>query len=156
MATGEKIKKASLPSERSGSKEKIIKYTDKSEGQPELAIIFEDIKALMKPYVKGAIKERGEKSGLYALVSEKAVEIEGHKKEEVHFAGLLVQKGYVGFYFMPVYMVPGLRQVFKPELLKLLKGKSCFHIKKKNTVIIEQIKEALSLGYHLYEKQGWV
>ncbi len=67
-------------------KEKPIKYADKSGGQPELIPVFNSIKALMKPYAKGTLKERGEAAGIYNLVSEKHVEIEGRKKDEVYFA----------------------------------------------------------------------
>lgn len=136
--------------------EKTIKYSDKSVGQPELIPIFENIKALMKPYAKGAIVEQGGDGGMYGLISKKAVEVEGRKKDEVHFAGLLVQKGYVGFYFMPVYADAEIKKVFKPELLKCLKGKSCFHIKKDDAQIMGQVKEALKVGYDLYKEKGWV
>lgn len=132
-----------------------IKYQDKSAGQPQLPPIFEAIQKLMMPYVKGTIKLRGGTGGELSLVSEKEVVIEGRKKKEVWFAGLLIQKGYVGFYFMPVYAAPEIKTVFQPELLKCLKGKSCFHIKKDDPVIMKQIKEALKIGYGMYVERGW-
>lgn len=138
------------------AKEKSIKYTDKSGGQPELIAVFDSIKALMKPYVKGTLKERGEAAGIYTIVSEKPVEVEGRKKDEVYFAGIIIQKGYVGFYFMPVYGYDKPEEVFSPNLLKHLKGKSCFHIKKNDPEILEQIKDALKAGYDLYKERGWV
>ncbi len=113
------------------SKEKPIKYTDKSIGQPKLIPVFNSIKALMKPYVEGTLKERGEAAGIYNLVSEKHVEIEGRKKDEVYFANIIImQKGYVSFYFMPVYGCNKPGEIFHPNLLKLLKSKACFHIKR--------------------------
>ena len=138
------------------SAEKTVKYSDKSAGQPELIPIFETIKALMKPYAKGTIVEQGGEGGMYGLISKKAVEIEGRKNDEVYFAGLLIQKGYVGFYFMPVYAETELKKVFKPELLKCLKGKSCFHIKRNDSAVMEQIGDALKAGYELYKEKGWV
>jgi hypothetical protein len=78
------------------------------------------------------------------------------KKKEVFFAGLIIQKSYVGFYFMPIYAETDLKEVFKPELLKLLKGKSCFHIKKLDDELKSQIREALELGFELYKERGWV
>jgi len=38
------------------------------------------------------------------------------------------------------------KDVFRPELLKLLKGKSCFHIKQLDANLEKQIKEALEKG----------
>ncbi|TGK09587.1 DUF1801 domain-containing protein [Leptospira selangorensis] len=133
-----------------------IKYEDKSPGQPELVPIFNEIKKLMKPYIKGSIKERGDSKGQYGLVSEMEIEVNGKKKPEVYFVGALVQKGYVGFYFMPVYSEPELKKVLPQELLKCLKGKSCFYIKKKDPILLSQIKDALKLGYEDYKKKGWV
>jgi hypothetical protein len=137
-------------------KEIKIKYSDKSEGQPELVPIFEHIKKMLLPYVKGSLELVGGYGGMLCLVSQKPVVIEGRKKDEMWFAGILVQKGYVGFYYMPVYANPDMKKVFKPELLKCLKGKSCFHIKKNDPVIMEQIKESLKIGYEMYKERGWL
>jgi hypothetical protein len=71
-------------------KDGFIKYADKSAGQPELITIFLSIKALMKPFATGTIKERGEKEGIYNLVSEKQIEAGGNKKNEVYFASILI------------------------------------------------------------------
>lgn len=136
---------------------KPIKYTDKSAGQPELINIFNELVKLMEPFEKGSIKKSGGKEGQFGLTSKKAVEMaSGKKMDEVWFAGLLIQKGYVGFYFMPVYDSPELKSELHPELLKCLKGKSCFHIKKMNEEVAEQVKEALQKGYDLYKKKGWI
>lgn len=137
-------------------KEIKIKYADKSAGQPEMVIIFEQIKKLLLPYVKGSLELVGGNGGMLCLVSQKPVEIQGRKRDELWFAGILVQKGYVGFYYMPVYAQPEMKKVFKPELLKCLKGKSCFHIKKNDPIIMTQIKESLKLGYDMYRERGWL
>ena len=57
---------------------------------------------------------------------------------------------------MPVYTDTTLQDFFKPELLSLLKGKSCFHVKKLDDVLEKQIAQALESGYKLYKKRGWV
>lgn len=137
-------------------KELSIKYSDKSAGQPELVPIFENIKQMLITYEKGSLRIVGGSGGMMCLVSQKSAVIHGRKKEEVWFAGILVQKGYVGFYYMPVYAAPEMKSVFKPELLKCLKGKSCFHIKKNDPVIMSQIKESLKIGYAMYKERGWL
>jgi hypothetical protein len=97
------------------------------------------------------------KPGKYDLWTTKTVEIAGRKLPEVYFAALIQQKGYVGFYYMPIYGRP---EVIKPllgaELLKLLKGKSCFHVKKMTPALKEQIAAALVIGKESYEKLGWL
>jgi len=66
------------------------------------------------------------------------------------------KKSYVGFYFMPVYAEPDLKTVFQPGLLKLLKGKSCFHIRGLDDALLAQVNDALRIGFELYRKNGWV
>lgn len=135
---------------------KAIKYSDKSAGQPELTPIFKELVKIMTPFAKGSVEKKGGKDGQVGLISFEPVEINGKLTDEVYLAGGLVQKGYVGFYFMPAYTIPEMKAEIHPELLKCLKGKSCFHIKKMNDEVAEQIKDALKKGYDLYKKKGWI
>lgn len=151
-----KISKSVKASKSASEKSIGIKYSDKSINQPELVPIFNELVTLLKPYEKGSIKMRGGSEGQISLVSEKEVIINGKKRNEMWFAAALVQKGYVGFYYMPVYGQPEMKKFFKPELLKCLKGKSCFHIKKYDKEIFKQIKEALKKGYKCYLEKGWL
>ena len=123
--------------------------------EPELEIIFKKLKELIKHY-SPALTIQIDTNWRYELWSDKEVEIEGRKKAKIFFAGLIIQKGYVGFYYMPVYIDTEIKKVFKPELLKLLKGKSCFHVKRLDTDLEAQIKNALEKGFDLYKKNGWV
>jgi hypothetical protein len=91
----------------------------------------------------------------YVLVSDKEVVIDGHKKPELWFAGVIEQKGYIGFYYMPIYCAP---KGPKPSaaLMKLLKGKSCFYLKAITPELRADIKAALRTGLEAYKKMGWV
>jgi hypothetical protein len=133
-----------------------IKYSDKSAGQAQLVPIFEEITKLLSSYNKGTMKLFGGTEGKTMLISKKPVEIVGKKKKELWFASALVQKGYVGFYYMPVYSDNTIKKMIRPELLKCLKGKACFHIKKFDKEIFSQIKEALKIGYDSWHKRGWI
>jgi hypothetical protein len=57
---------------------------------------------------------------------------------------------------MPVHTDTELKSVFQPELLKLLKGKSCFHTRKLDAGLEGQIDVALKKGYALYRSRGWI
>jgi hypothetical protein len=146
---------AKKPKPRPAGKDKPMKYQDKSPGQPQLIPIFEQIKKLISAYVKPPMVERGDK-GQYSVWNDKKIEVHGREREDVLFAGAVVQKGYVGFYFMPVYADPSLKSKLHPQLAKCLKGKSCFHIKKGDPETMEQVKEALKAGYDNYKKKGWI
>ncbi len=145
------------PKKESKSERSWIKYEDKSKGQPqELMIIWEKIRTLLLPYAKGEMKIHGGSGGQITLINHKPYEVAGRKRPELWFAAALVQKGYVGFYFMPVFGGTSVKDIFKPELLKCLKGKSCFHIKNDDPELYKQIKDSLKLGYASYKKLGWV
>jgi hypothetical protein len=121
----------------------------------DLHAIFEALKALLSAYAPPLMPKMDE-AGRYDLWSIKDLVIEGRKRKEVYFAGLIIQKGYVGFYFMPMYAEADLKAVFAPELLKLLKGKSCFHIKKLTPELQGQVESALQIGFAAYQQRGWV
>lgn len=117
--------------------------------------IFDQIKVLMKKYEKPLVA-RSDYDSRYELWSEKEIEIGGRKRKDIFFAGLIIQSSYVGFYFMPIYTDTSLKDIFAPELLSTLKGKSCFHIKKLDKKILSQIKRSLDVGFNLYKKRGWM
>ena len=117
--------------------------------------LFEELRALLEPYAEHLTVRRDE-PGYYDLWSERPVEIDGRRRNEVVVAGLIIQKSYVGFYFMPVYADGDLTSVFAPELLAALKGKSCFHLKRLTPELAADVSAALAAGYALYEERGWV
>lgn len=150
-------KKTTTSAVKKSQSKSTIKYADKSEGQPDLVPIFETLVKMMEPYAKGSLQKTGGKDGQISLVSKKPVEVNGRKMDEIWLTGALVQKGFVGFYYMPVYVAPDeIKPQLKPELLKCLKGKSCFHIKKLDDELAKQIKEAIDKGYQFYKKNGWI
>jgi len=55
-----------------------------------------------------------------------------------------------------VYGDSSIKKLIKPELLKCLKGKACFYIKKSDKKIFLQIKEALAIGYKEWLQRGWI
>ena len=126
--------------------------------QEQLLEIFNAVKKQMKPYEKGNVKARFDIQGRYELWTEKPeIPVQGRVRNELAFIGLILQSSYVGFYYTPIYMSSdGLSGKLSPELLKLLKGKGCFHIKAIDTNIQKDIKQAMKVGYEEYKKTGWL
>ena len=87
---------------------------------PDLLPLFAELKDVLAPYARHFTVRRDE-PGYYDLWSEREIMVEGRKRTEVFFAGLIIQKSYVGFYFMPVYADAEIKQLFAPALLALLK-----------------------------------
>lgn len=121
----------------------------------KLTRTFNQLKTILKKF-EDPLKPKLDLDSKYDLWSFKKVSIAGRKRKEVSFATIIIQSSYVGLYYMPIYTDTKLQEVFKPELLKLLKGKSCFHIKELTPKLEKQITEALEVGYKLYQKRGWI
>ena len=121
----------------------------------DLQALFDTLKPLLQAHAP-PLTPQIDTPARYELWSVKPLVIEGRKRKEVFFASLIIQKSYVGFYFMPVYVETELKGIFQPELLRLLKGKSCFHIKQLDAALLGQIEAALKIGFELYQQRGWV
>jgi len=124
--------------------------------QEQLLEIFNTLKKEVKLYEKGHIKARINIEGKYDLWSEKPdMVILGKQRAEMSFVTLILQSSYVGFYYMPIYCCEEIRNKLSPGLLKLLKGKACFHIKVIDENVLQYVKEAMKVGYEGYRKNGW-
>jgi len=121
----------------------------------DLAHAVEEIQALLEKYTP-PLEVRTDAKGGYHLWSVKNIVVAGRKRKEMYFAGVVPQKGYIGFHYMPVYTNPEQKSTFRPELLSLLKGKSCFHVRRLEPAVKKQIKDALAFGFRLYKQRGWV
>ncbi|MBA4384787.1 MAG: hypothetical protein C0410_08630 [Anaerolinea sp.] len=117
--------------------------------------IFKQLRELLLDYRPPFISKSDDKRH-FDLWSIKDLVIEERKRKEVYYAGAIIQSSYVGFYYMPVYAEPEVKNLFKSELLSRLKGKSCFHIHRLDPILLEQIKEALERGFVEYQQRGWV
>ena len=123
--------------------------------QEELLDIFNRLKSLLEIY-EDPLESKFDLQGKYDLWSFKDIELDGRKRKEMFFASIIIQSTYVGFYYMPIYTDTDLKDVFEPELLTLLKGKSCFHIRKLDKKLEKQIVKALKIGHDLYKERGWI
>lgn len=133
-----------------------VKQAKSNTMKTDLVEIFQTIRASMQPYATQGFTTRKNTDELYELWSDKDIEIAGRKRSEVFFASVSIMNGYVGFYFMPIYVQPELKALIAPALLKILKGKSCFHVKKLDDELLEHIVNALAAGFTLYKQNGWV
>ena len=115
---------------------------------------FKGLRRLIGRY-EGHFTAKMDFEGRYELWAVKGLIIEGRKRKEVFFASAIIQSTYVGFYFMPVYLVDDMKALFGELLLKLLKGRSCFHIKTLDEELEKQLSEALEKGFELYRQIGW-
>ncbi len=78
--------------------------------------------------------------------------MQGKQKVEGHyFASIVPKPKDTRLYFFPIYTHPEAYSI-SPELQKMLKGKSCFHIRSLNDDIKNELKSMISKGVELYQK----
>jgi hypothetical protein len=118
----------------------------------QLLSVYAQAKSPLSHYQQLGLTARFDQQGRYELRSEKeGILINGKPKEELYFAGLVVQRSYLGFYFMPIYTEPQMTAQLGPALMNCLKGKSCFHLTQRTPQLKEQYTDALALGYQHYQ-----
>ena len=107
----------------------------------DFSILFDRLKALLVPYASSlnVIDDQPDKYYLETGYSEKW-------KKPLFFGSAIVQKNYVSFYLMPVYMYPELLKGISPELQKRMQGKSCFNFKSLIGETVGELEKLAGLG----------
>lgn len=72
------------------------------------------------------------------------------KVDGYYFASVVPKPKDIRLYFFPIYTHTDAFELSE-DLKKLLKGKSCFHLKNVNEKVLEEIEEMIKKGIHLYE-----
>jgi hypothetical protein len=127
-----------------------------------LESVYDDVVAIMKRHAPPFRTDLpctipGKKS--FQLTVPKPVAVPGAyggEPVDLAIATAIIQKDFVGFYLMCIYVDEGTKKKLSPALLKLLKGKSCFHLKKLDDGLRKDIDAALTLGTKAYRDHGWV
>lgn len=134
----------------------------------KLETIFQQLKKLLKKHEKSMRVMVGPPSASkasaaskakpsYGLLGEKEVSIiEGRRPQKTYLAGIIQQKHFVGFYFMPIYSHPKKFAIRHPEVKRFLKGKSCFNVTRVDADILAELDRLLKEGKALYKREGWI
>lgn len=130
----------------------------------KLETIFRELKSLLKKHSPGFdVKESIPNSTAkikkeqYHLYGKKIISIIPKRKPQpTYVSGIIKQKDFIGFYSLPIYSHPNLFLIKNETLKKSLKGKSCFHIRKLDEEIVDEIESLIVKGIELYRKEGWI
>jgi hypothetical protein len=118
--------------------------------------IYEQIVAIVKKNVPDDFTVT-EHPGRIEIDTQRPVVIDGRKHDHMSLLSVIIQKHHIGFYFMPVYVKPELRNELSDPLDKLLKGKSCFIVKRELSPEIEsEVAELVRKGVQLYQEREWI
>lgn len=116
--------------------------------------IFQSIRAVLQPYTVVGFETSINTDTAFELYTAQEVTV-NQKKQKLYFAGVKILKNQVSFYLMSIYIEPELKKLLHPDLLQLLNGKCCFHIKKLDEHLLNLISQALDIGFTHYKQQGW-
>jgi hypothetical protein len=118
-------------------------------------IIFSELEKIFRLYEKKLRFSTDGKSKCQ-LSAKKTIFVFNKEHKGIFFASAVIQGGFVGFYFFPIYTHVNEFKDLPLILKKCLKGKSCFHIKKNDAELMKSIKNLLKKGLEVYKKAGWV
>lgn len=113
--------------------------------------LFERLKAILLPYASPlhVIHDQAGKYYLETGYSEKW-------KKPLFFGSAIVQKNYVSYYLMPVYMYPDLLQDITPALKKRMQGKSCFNFKHVDETLLAELEALTRSSFARFQQEGLV
>lgn len=79
--------------------------------------------------------------------------MQGKQKVDGYYFGSVVPKPKdIRLYFFPIYTHPEAFADLNPQLRKMLKGKSCFHITRLDTDLEASIRKMLKTGISCYQE----
>ncbi len=117
----------------------------------EFVFVFENLKNILQPYSKELVLVMDEVDNFY---------INTHfimkNSKPMYFGSVKINKHYVSFHLMPVYVFPELLDSLSPELKRRMQGKSCFNFKTVNEPLFNELEELTSNGYSRYKEAGYL
>lgn len=119
--------------------------------EADFPALFERLRAILSPYAL-TLRVTDDQPGKYYLetgYSEKW-------KKPLFFGATIVQKNYVSFYLMPVYMYPDLLAGISPALKKRMQGKSCFNFKQVDEALLAELEALTQQGFARFQQEGLI
>jgi hypothetical protein len=112
---------------------------------------FEQLREILRPYEERLLL-KADSAASYVLHAP----FSAKWRRELYFAGVEINKGYVSFHLMPVYMFPDLLQDTPAELKKRMQGKSCFNFKRVEAELISMLAELTRRSFARMKDEGLV
>jgi hypothetical protein len=70
-------------------------------------------------------------------------------------AWVKIEKNYVSFHFMPIYMFPQVRKGLSKKLRARMQGKSCFNFKTQDESLFEELEKMVAQGFDASRAGGF-
>jgi hypothetical protein len=118
---------------------------------PDLPAVFAELRAIMLPYAEKLDVKTDTDTELY--VDTKHVLKNG---KPLFFGAVQVEKKYVSYHLMPVYVAPDLLQDLSADLKARMQGKSCFNFTRVEQPQLQELAALTEAGFRRYEESGYV
>ena len=112
---------------------------------------FKRLKQILVPYSEELVIVTDEDDNFYLNTH-----FTMKNKKPMYFGSVKINKNYVSYHLMPVYVFPDLRDDMSPALNKRMQGKSCFNFKTIEDVLYKELAELTKAGYSKYESAGYL
>jgi len=111
------------------------------------------LKEILLEYL-GSLKVRIDKASNFEICGTIKAKQGAKVVDGIYFASLVPKHKDVRFYFYPAYSHSDQFDNLSQTLTMFKKGKSCFHVKFLNEELETELKEMISKGILLYQKDG--
>lgn len=115
----------------------------------QFPILFERLKTFLIPVAENA-RVSADLPGVFMLETQFSEKF----GREISIGGVKIQKNYVSFYLMPVYIYPDLLGGISEGLKKRMQGKSCFNFTQLDENLLYELSQLTEKGLQRYRDEG--
>jgi len=113
--------------------------------------LFNRLRKVMAAYEK-LLTCTGDNENSYELYTTHIMK----NKKPLFFGGVKINKNFVSYHLMGLYVFPEMVEQIDPKLRALLKGKSCFNVKRLDEHLLDQLERITQRCLERYQSQGYV
>jgi len=113
--------------------------------------VFDALKALMEPYTQ-SLDVTQDEPGKFSVDTFHVMK----NGKPMFFGAVTLNKRYVSYHLMPVYVKPALLDDVSPELRKRMQGKSCFNFKTVDQALFKELGKLTKRGLKDYRDSGYL
>jgi hypothetical protein len=117
----------------------------------ELATVFSELRKIMARHA-GALEVKYDDDHQLYLDTRHLQK----NKKPLFFGAVQMNKSYVSYHLMPVYMKPELLASISPQLKARMQGKSCFNFKASEPALFKELAVLTKSALASYKAQGFV
>lgn len=113
--------------------------------------LFEQLKNIIAPYAD-ALTCTVDGPTLFYLETTHIMK----SKKPLFFGSVKINKNYVSYHLMPVYVFPELLTDISPKLKRRMQGKSCFNFRVTDQVLFDELATLTEASYQQYSAAGYI